>query len=65
MAVQGMVSNAIHSVMIAGLIVAVIAFCVVLTIPSLPLQGAYAQFGKGAAKKTDDEAIPDTPALAH
>ena len=64
-AVQGMVSNAIHSVMLAGLLVAVAAFLVVLTIPSLPLQGAYAQFGKGGAKKSDDSAAPETPALAH
>lgn len=49
-AVQSVVSKAIHSVMIAGLIVSVIALLVVLTVPALPLQGAYAQYGKGAAK---------------
>jgi MFS family permease len=44
--VQGMVSRAIHSVMLAGLAVAVLAFFVVMTVPALPLQGAYAQMGR-------------------
>ena len=52
-AVQGMVSHAIHSVMIAGLCVAVIALLVVMTIPQLPLQGAYASFGKGGGPKPE------------
>jgi hypothetical protein len=41
--------------MIAGLLVTLLAFCCVLLIPSLPLQGAYGHMGKG---KTEAAAAP-------